>query len=166
MEIVRRFLVVVSEIQVQLQVLGHCGRLQLYVCTIATYIDYIINVSVRSLTEGVANKIVVQSLRIFLQITRSTILYNCSCFAEFSKYNAHGISAYIRISKPSQAQNRDTKKNTSLMMNRATPRVSPFCTANVWFPRYAPSADTSRNHRIIANSVARNPNVTSVRPCA
>lgn len=65
-----------------------------------------------------------------------------------------------------KAQNSETKKNTSLMMKRATPSVSPFCTANVWFPRYAPSADTSRNHRIIANSVARNPNTTSVPECA
>jgi len=63
-----------------------------------------------------------------------------------------------------KAQNRDRKKNTSLTMNRATPSVSPFCTANVWLPRYAPSAETSRNHRIIANRVARNPNVTSVSP--
>lgn len=46
-------------------------------------------------------------------------------------------------------------------MNRATPRDRPFCTANVWFPRYAPSADTSRNHRIIANRVVKNPSATN-----
>lgn len=42
-------------------------------------------------------------------------------------------------------------------MKSVTPRVRPFCTANVWHPRYDPSAETSRNHRIIANSVDRNP---------
>lgn len=61
------------------------------------------------------------------------------------------------------AQNRLTKKNTSEMINSATPRLRPFCTANVWHPRYEPSADTSRNHRIIANSVDRNPIPTSGR---
>jgi hypothetical protein len=55
------------------------------------------------------------------------------------------------------------KKNTSEIMNSPTPRVRPFCTANVWHPRYDPSADTSRNHRIIANSVERNPIPTSGR---
>ena len=65
-----------------------------------------------------------------------------------------------------KAQKMLMKKNTSLTMNRATPRDSPFCTAKVWFPRYVPSADTSRNHRIIANSVDRNPRTTNVRPLA
>jgi hypothetical protein len=51
-------------------------------------------------------------------------------------------------------------------MNRATPRVRPFCTANVWCPRYEPSADTSRNHRIIPNSVDRNPNARNVNEWA
>ena len=54
------------------------------------------------------------------------------------------------------------KKNTSLTMNRATPRLRPFCTANVWFPIRVPSATTSRNHRIMAPTVARNPRVSSV----
>lgn len=49
------------------------------------------------------------------------------------------------------------------MINRATPRFRPFCTAKVWHPRYDPSADTSRNHSTIANSVDRNPIPTSGR---
>jgi hypothetical protein len=64
------------------------------------------------------------------------------------------------------AQKMLIKKKTSLTMNRATPRLSPFCTANVWCPRNAPSADTSRNHKIIANSVDKNPSVSSVPPLA
>jgi len=47
-------------------------------------------------------------------------------------------------------------------MNSATPSDRPFCTANVWCPRYVPSADTSRNQRIIANRVAKNPSTRSV----
>lgn len=58
------------------------------------------------------------------------------------------------------------KKNTSLTMNNATPRFNPFCTANVWCPKNEPSADTSRNHRIIANSTDKNPNVSNVPPLA
>jgi len=51
-------------------------------------------------------------------------------------------------------------------MNKATPKLSPFCTANVWLPMNDPSAATSRNHKIIANSVAKNPIVSSVPPLA
>lgn len=51
-------------------------------------------------------------------------------------------------------------------MKRATPKLRPFCTAKVWFPKKDPSAATSRNHRIIANSVAKNPKVNKVPPLA
>ena len=36
----------------------------------------------------------------------------------------------------------------------------------MWCPRNDPSADTSRNHKIIANKVDKNPNVNSVPPLA
>lgn len=64
------------------------------------------------------------------------------------------------------AQKIEMKKNTSLTINRATPRLRPFWTANVWFPKNDPSAATSRNHRIITNSVEKNPKITSVPPLA
>jgi hypothetical protein len=51
-------------------------------------------------------------------------------------------------------------------MKRATPKLSPFCTAKVWFPKKDPSAATSRNHKIIANNVAKNPKVKNVPPLA
>jgi hypothetical protein len=49
------------------------------------------------------------------------------------------------------------KKNTSDIINNATPRDIPFCTANVWLPLYVPSATTSLNHNIIAY-------VTKIKP--
>ena len=58
------------------------------------------------------------------------------------------------------------KKKISLTINNATPRFNPFCTANVWFPRSVPSATTSRNHRIIALTVATKPKMTRVPPLA
>ena len=64
------------------------------------------------------------------------------------------------------AQKIEMKKNTSLTINRATPKFRPFCTANVWFPKNDPSATTSRNHRIIANNVDRNPKIKNVPPLA
>ena len=51
-------------------------------------------------------------------------------------------------------------------MKSATPRLRPFCTANVWLPNSVPSATTSRNHRIIALSVATNPRATRIPPLA
>lgn len=62
------------------------------------------------------------------------------------------------------AQKIEIKKKTSLTINKATPKLRPFCTAKVWFPINEPSAATSRNQRIIANSVAKNPNNTNVPP--
>ena len=58
------------------------------------------------------------------------------------------------------------KKKISLTINNATPRLRPFCTANVWFPNNVPSATTSRNHRIIALTVATKPKATRVPPLA
>ncbi len=58
------------------------------------------------------------------------------------------------------------KKKTSLTMNKATPRFKPFCTAKVWFPKSVPSATTSRNHRIIALTVATKPKLRRVPPLA
>jgi len=51
-------------------------------------------------------------------------------------------------------------------MNSATPKLRPFCTAKVWLPNNVPSATTSRNHRIIALTVAKNPKATRVPPLA
>lgn len=62
------------------------------------------------------------------------------------------------------AQKIEIKKKTSLTINKATPKFNPFCTAKVWLPKYDPSAATSRNHKIIANNVAKNPKVNSVPP--
>lgn len=56
------------------------------------------------------------------------------------------------------------KKNTSLTINKATPRLRPFWTANVWHPKNVPSAATSRNHSIIANNVDKNPIITRGPP--
>ena len=64
------------------------------------------------------------------------------------------------------AQKIEIKKNISLTMNNATPRLRPFCTANVWLPSNVPSATTSRNHRIMALSVATNPKATRIPPLA
>lgn len=51
-------------------------------------------------------------------------------------------------------------------MKSATPRFKPFCTANVWLPNSVPSATTSRNHRIIALTVATNPRANRIPPLA
>lgn len=58
------------------------------------------------------------------------------------------------------------KKKISETMNNATPRLRPFCTANVWLPIRVPSATTSRNHRIMALTVVMNPMATSRPPLA
>lgn len=60
----------------------------------------------------------------------------------------------------------EIKKKISLTMKRATPRFKPFCTANVWLPSSVPSATTSRNHKIIALTVATNPKATNIPPLA
>lgn len=64
------------------------------------------------------------------------------------------------------AQKIEMKKKISLIMNSATPRLRPFCTANVWFPSNVPSATTSRNHRIIELRVVMNPIATRTPPLA
>jgi len=64
------------------------------------------------------------------------------------------------------AQKMLIKKKTSLTINKATPKLRPFCTANVWLPKNDPSATTSRNQRIIANNVAKNPINANVPPLA
>jgi len=43
------------------------------------------------------------------------------------------------------------KNNASDTINKATPILSPFCTANVWLPKYVPSDITSLNHKDIDN---------------
>lgn len=65
-----------------------------------------------------------------------------------------------------KAQKIEMKKKISLIMNNATPRLRPFCTANVWFPNNVPSATTSRNHRIIELRVVMNPIATRIPPLA
>ena len=60
----------------------------------------------------------------------------------------------------------EIKKKISLTMKRATPRFKPFCTANVWLPNSVPSATTSRNHKIMALTVATNPKATRRPPLA
>ena len=49
------------------------------------------------------------------------------------------------------AQNIAKKKNTSDIINKATPILSPFCTAKVWLPKYVPSDIISLNHNDIDN---------------
>ena len=60
----------------------------------------------------------------------------------------------------------EIKKKISLTINKATPRLRPFCTAKVWLPINDPSATTSRNHKIMANNVAKNPSDSNVPPLA
>ena len=49
------------------------------------------------------------------------------------------------------AQNIAKKNSASDTINKATPILRPFCTANVWFPKYVPSDITSLNHNDIDN---------------
>ena len=44
------------------------------------------------------------------------------------------------------AQNIARKKSASDTINKATPILSPFCTAKVWLPKYVASDITSLNH--------------------
>lgn len=41
------------------------------------------------------------------------------------------------------------KKSASLTMNKATPMLSPLCTARVWLPKYVASLIISLNHKHI-----------------
>ena len=50
------------------------------------------------------------------------------------------------------AQNILKKNKPSETIKRATPILSPFCTARVWFPKYVPSLITSRHHNPIDNT--------------
>jgi len=43
------------------------------------------------------------------------------------------------------------KNSASDTINKATPILSPFCTAKVWLPKYVPSDITSLNHNDIDN---------------
>jgi len=43
------------------------------------------------------------------------------------------------------------KNSASDTINKATPIFNPFCTANVWLPKYVPSEITSLNHNDIDN---------------
>ena len=56
------------------------------------------------------------------------------------------------------------KANTSLTINRITPIVNPFCTSNVWLPRYVPSVITSLNHKAIPDPVSANPKLNKEPP--
>ena len=49
------------------------------------------------------------------------------------------------------AQNIAKKNSASDSINKATPIFIPFCTANVWLPKYVPSDITSLNHNDIDN---------------
>ena len=51
------------------------------------------------------------------------------------------------------------KNNASDTINNATPILSPFCTANVWLPKYVPSEITSLNHNDIDNIKAKSANI-------
>jgi hypothetical protein len=46
-------------------------------------------------------------------------------------------------------QNIAKKNNASEAINKATPMFNPFCTADVWLPKYVPSLITSLNHKDI-----------------
>lgn len=56
------------------------------------------------------------------------------------------------------AQNIAKKNSASEIINNATPILRPFCTANVWLPRYVPSDITSLNQKDILdiNSIRAN----------
>jgi len=57
------------------------------------------------------------------------------------------------------AQNIAKKNKASDTINKATPMLSPFCTAKVWLPKYVPSDITSLNHNDIDNIRANKANV-------
>lgn len=48
-----------------------------------------------------------------------------------------------------KVQNIARKNNASLAINNATPIFKPFCTAEVWLPKYVPSLIISLNHKDI-----------------
>jgi hypothetical protein len=67
------------------------------------------------------------------------------------------------------AQKIAKKNKASEIINIATPILRPFCTANVWLPKYVPSEITSLNHNDILainrTNVAGNHNPDASNPC-
>jgi hypothetical protein len=53
-----------------------------------------------------------------------------------------------------KAQKIAKKNNASDIINIATPIFNPFCTANVWLPKYVPSLITSRHQKAIEETTA------------
>ena len=62
-----------------------------------------------------------------------------------------------------KAQNIAKKNNASDIINKATPILIPFCTANVWLPKYVPSDIISLNHKDIENITAINAKIKLYR---
>lgn len=82
----------------------------------------------------------------------------------FSKGNSKGLTEFIprggHLAPNSivgdsalwkNAQKIPKKNNASDIINKATPILSPFWTAKVWFPKYVPSDITSLNHNDMDN---------------
>lgn len=66
-------------------------------------------------------------------------------------------------------QNMLKKKSASLTINKATPILSPLCTANVWSPKYVPSDIMSLNHNDIEKITNKKANIKAIctdgKPC-
>ena len=62
------------------------------------------------------------------------------------------------------AQKIAKKNSASDIINKATPRLSPFCTANVWLPKYVPSDITSLNHNDMDKTKAINAMIKLLTP--
>ena len=55
-----------------------------------------------------------------------------------------------------KVQNIAKKNRASLTINNATPMFKPFCTADVWLPKYVASLIMSLNHKDIEHTNATN----------
>lgn len=58
-----------------------------------------------------------------------------------------------------KVQNIAIKNNASDTINKATPKFKPFFTADVWLPKYVPSAVISLNHKLILYTKEIKPNI-------
>lgn len=78
---------------------------------------------------------------------------NSKGFIEFIPIGGHFAPNSIVGDKAlwKNAQKIAKKNSASDTINKATPILSPFCTAKVWLPKYVPSDITSLNHNDIDN---------------
>lgn len=63
-----------------------------------------------------------------------------------------------------KVQNIAIKNNASDTINKPTPKFRPFFTADVWFPKYVPSAVISLNHKPILYTKEIKPKNTKYFP--